>query len=57
MIPLLIGIGILLVILGIAAFFVPGVSKIINVPGSERAKAFVVLIIGMILIIYEYFSG
>lgn len=57
MIPLLIGIGILLVILGIAAFFVPGVSKIMNVPGSERAKAFVVLIIGMILIIYEYFSG
>jgi len=44
-------IGILLVILGIATFFVPKLEDFINFPGSRSVKAVAIIIIGIILIV------
>lgn len=49
MTPLVIGIGIILVIVGIAALFIPALARFINVPGNERIKALVVIVVGIIL--------
>jgi len=47
---ILILIGILLVILGIATFFVPKLENLINLPGNRNVKAVAVIIIGIIFI-------
>ncbi len=44
-------IGILLVILGIATFFVPKLENLINFLGSRSVKAVAVIIIGIIIIV------
>ncbi|MGD2248202.1 MAG: hypothetical protein PVF58_07320 [Candidatus Methanofastidiosia archaeon] len=57
MMPTIFGLGILIMILGIAAFFIPSLTRIINFPGNEKIKAIVALIIGIVLTIYGYLSG
>ena len=47
---ILIVVGILMVILGIATFFIPKLENLINFPGSRSVKAVAVIIIGIILI-------
>ena len=57
MIALLFGVGILLVLLGIGALFIPSLARIINIPGNEKIKAIGVLIVGIIIMAYGYLSG
>jgi hypothetical protein len=57
MIPILFGAGIIVMILGIAALFIPALTRIINVPGNEKIKAIGALIVGIIITIYGYISG
>jgi hypothetical protein len=52
---LVFGIGILLVILGIVATFVPALTRVINIPGNERIKAIGVIIVGIIFAAVGYF--
>ena len=51
MIGIVIGLGILVLILGIATLFFPSLARIINFPGNERIKAIAVIIVGIILIV------
>ena len=51
---LMIGVGILVSILGILAFFIPALTKIVNFPGNERTKALVALIVGIIISVIGY---
>lgn len=51
---LVIGIGILVSILGILAFFIPVLTKVINFPGNERMKALAALIVGIIISVIGY---
>ena len=44
-------VGGLVAIIGIAAFFLPSLTKIINFPGGPKIKAIATAIIGIILII------
>jgi sorbitol-specific phosphotransferase system component IIC len=50
----MIGVGILISILGILAFFIPALTKIINFPGNERIKALAALIAGIIISVIGY---
>lgn len=50
----MIGVGILVSILGILAFFIPALTKIINFPGNERMKALAALIAGIIISVIGY---
>lgn len=50
------GIGILLALIGIIAFFVPAVTRIIDIPGNERIKAIVAVIVGVIISYIGYVS-
>jgi hypothetical protein len=52
---LMVGIGIILVILGIAATFLPALTRVINIPGNERIKAIGVVIVGIIFVAIGYF--
>ncbi len=47
----LIVVGFIVIIIGIAAFLNPNFARIINAPGSPRLKAIIALIIGVIIII------
>jgi hypothetical protein len=57
MIGIVVGLGILVLILGIATLFLPSLARVINFPGNEKIKATVVIIVGIILIVYGYISG
>lgn len=48
---ILIIIGSLVALVGIIAFFVPGLTRIINAPGGPKLKATITLIIGIILVL------
>jgi membrane protein implicated in regulation of membrane protease activity len=54
----LIIVGFVLLLFGIAALFVPSLSKIINIPlpVSDKVKALILIIISLILIAYGYFA-
>ena len=54
MTPIMIGIGIILVIVGIAALFIPALTRLINFPGNERIKALVVIVVGIIFSVVGY---
>ena len=43
--------GIIVIIIGLAAFINPNFSRLINAPGSPRLKAVIALIAGVILLI------
>ena len=43
--------GIIVALIGVAAFFIPNFARLINAPGGPRMKAIVALISGVILII------
>ena len=44
-------VGIIVIIIGLAAFINPNFSRLINFPGSPRFKASIAFIIGIIIII------
>lgn len=44
-------IGSLVTILGIVAFFIPALARIINAPGGPRLKAVIAITIGIIFIL------
>ena len=48
---ILIVVGIIVFIIGLAAFINPNFSRLINAPGSPRLKAVIALIAGIILLI------
>ena len=48
---ILIIIGSIVALIGIIAFFVPALTRIINAPGGSRLKAIVALITGIIMIL------
>ena len=43
--------GVIVVLIGVAAFFNPTFARIINAPGGPRMKAMIAFIVGVILII------
>jgi putative Mn2+ efflux pump MntP len=47
----LIIVGAIVTLIGIAAFINPNFAKIINVPGGPKLKSIVALIVGIILVI------
>lgn len=48
---IMIVVGAIVVIIGIAAFLNPNLARTINAPGGPRLKAIVALIVGVILMI------
>ena len=54
---LLFGIGILVILIGILALFVPSLTKVINIPGNEKIKAIGAIIVGIILTAIGYIYG
>ena len=44
-------VGVVVVLIGLVAFFNPNFARIINAPGGPRMKAIVALVIGLILVI------
>lgn len=48
---ILVIVGVIVLLFGIAAFFNPNWARWINVPGGPRLKAIAALIIGVIMII------
>jgi hypothetical protein len=49
MIPIVVGAGIMVVLLGVIALFLPGLTRIINIPGNEKIKAIGAIIVGIII--------
>jgi len=47
----LIIVGLIVTILGIAAFFIPNLTRLINFPGGPKLKAIGSIVIGIIIII------
>jgi len=54
---LLFGIGILVILIGILALFVPSLTKVINIPGNEKIKSIGAIIVGIILTAIGYIYG
>ena len=50
----LLAVGLIVVIIGLAAFFNPNFARIINAPGGPRLKGIIALIIGIILCIMSF---
>ena len=46
--------GIIVIIVGLAAFFIPNFARLINVPGGPRLKASIALLVGIIFLIIDY---
>ena len=44
-------VGVIVVLIGVAAFFIPAFARLINAPGGPKAKAIVAMAIGIILIV------
>jgi hypothetical protein len=53
---LIIIVGAIVSLIGLAAFLNPNFAKLINVPGGPKLKAIVALIIGLIILIYGLIS-
>jgi len=51
---ILLVVGGIVAIFGIAAFFIPSLAKWINAPGGPRLKAIISLVIGIIIIVISY---
>lgn len=51
----LISVGILLILLGVLALFIPPLARLISFPGNEKIKAIAVIISGIIVIVAGYF--
>ncbi len=49
-------VGVIISLIGIAAFFNPNFVKLINVPGGPRLKAMVALVVGLIILMYGLIS-
>jgi hypothetical protein len=45
-------VGAIISLIGIATFLNPNFAKLINVPGGPRLKAMVTLVVGLIILIY-----
>ena len=44
-------IGVIVILIGVAAFFNPNFGRIINAPGSPRFKAIIAMVVGAIIVI------
>ena len=49
-------VGTIVILIGIAAFINPNFARIINVPGGQKLKSIVALVIGIVLIIVGLIS-
>ena len=52
---IMIVVGTIVALIGVATFFNPNFARIINVPGGPRLKAIVALIIGIIIAVVGLF--
>jgi hypothetical protein len=43
-------VGIIVILIGLAAFFNPNFARIINAPGSPRLKAIIAMVVGVIIV-------
>ena len=48
-------VGVIVIIIGFAAFINPNFARIINAPGGPKLKATIALVVGIILIILGLF--
>ena len=48
---ILIVVGVIVVLVGIAAFINPNFSRLINAPGSPRLKAIIAMIVGIVILL------
>ena len=48
---LLLIVGAIIALIGLAAFFNPNIARIINAPSGPRLKAIIAMIIGVIIIV------
>ena len=44
-------IGVIVILIGVAAFFIPNFARIINAPGSPRLKAIIAMVVGAFIAI------
>ena len=44
-------VGLIVILIGLAAFFNPNFARIINAPGSPRLKAIIAMVVGVIIVI------
>jgi len=44
-------VGVIVILIGLAAFFNPNFARIINAPGSPRLKAIIAMVVGVIIAI------
>ena len=51
---ILLMIGIIVILIGIAAIINPNIARIINAPGGPRIKAIVAIIAGLILLVVGF---
>jgi len=42
-------VGVIVILIGLAAFFNPNFARIINAPGSPRLKAIIAIVVGVII--------
>ncbi|MBU7015200.1 MAG: hypothetical protein HXS52_03615 [Theionarchaea archaeon] len=53
--PIVTLVGIFVIILGIAALFLPAIARFINFPGNEKVKSIGVIVVGVIMVLLGYF--
>ena len=46
--------GIIVIIIGLAAFFIPNFAGLINAPGGPKLKAVIAFIVGIIFVILSF---
>jgi len=44
-------VGLIVMVIGLLAFFIPGFARLINAPGGPRTKAIIALIIGLFFVL------
>ena len=47
-------VGVIVILVGLAAFINPNFSRLINAPGSPRLKASIAIIVGVIILIIGF---
>jgi uncharacterized membrane protein HdeD (DUF308 family) len=52
---LIVLVGIVLVIVGIVALFIPAIARVINIPGNEKIKSIGVIVVGIVMLLLGYF--
>jgi hypothetical protein len=50
-------VGIIVIIIGLAAFLNPNFARIINAPGGPKLKATIALVVGIIMILFGLFTS